>query len=163
MRGFYNILFLCRENAVRSIMAEAYTNSIGKERFQAFSAGEAPAGTINPLTIETLESLGLPTADMRSKSWDEFLRPPAPQMDFVISVCDKDAGEICPVWPNNPVTARWNITDPTLAPLDEQPRAFLQALREVESRIRLLTCLRLEGLDRLSLKHQLHYLDTLKR
>ncbi len=163
MRALYKVLFLCRENAGRSIMAEAYTNSIGRERFQAFSAGQAPARTINPLTIETLESLGLSAAGLRSKSWDEFLRPRAPQMDFVISVCDKDAGEICPVWPNNPVTARWNITDPSLAPLDEQPRAFVQALRELESRIRLLTCLRLEGLDRLSLKHRLHRLDTFER
>lgn len=159
MRGFYNILFLCRENAARSIMAEAYTNSIAKDRFQAFSAGQAPAGQLHPLTVDTLENHGLSTAGMRSKSWDEFLQPDAPPMDFVISVCDKDAGEICPVWPNNPITARWNITDPAMAPSDEQPRAFLKALRELENRIRLLTCLRLEGLDRLSLKLQLDRLD----
>jgi len=160
MNDRYNILFLCRENAARSIIAEAYTNSIGKERFQAFSAGQAPAGEIHPLTVDILETHGLSTTGMRSKSWDEFLRPDAPAMDFVISVCDKDAGEICPVWPNNPITARWNITDPTLASPDELHHAFIKALRELETRIRLLMCLRLEGLDRLSLKRHIDSMDV---
>ena len=156
----YRILFLCRENAARSLIAEAYTNFIGRDRFTAYSAGQEPAGRIHPMTVEVLESHGLSTSGLRSKSWQEFLQPGAPVMDFVISVCDKDAGEVCPAWPNNPITARWNITDPTLAPAAAQHAAFIKAMRELENRIRLLMNLRIEGLERLSLANSINTLDN---
>lgn len=152
MKTRFNILYLCRENAARSIMAEAYTNSIGRARFVAYSAGEAPAEHIHPETVGILERHGLSVGGLHPKSWNEFLLPGAVPMDFVISVCDRDAGEICPVWPNNPITARWNISDPMRAPPERRHAAFVRTLRELENRIRLLMNLRVEGLGRLSLR-----------
>ncbi|MDE1939559.1 MAG: arsenate reductase ArsC [Alphaproteobacteria bacterium] len=153
----YNVLFLCTGNSARSILAEAFLNAEGKGRFRAFSAGSFPKGTVNPHAIALLEHLGLPTADLRSKSWDEFAVSGAPQMDFVFTVCDQAAGEVCPVWPGQPVTAHWGIPDP--AAVDgseaEKMQAFREALRMLSNRIRVFTELPFGKLDRIRLKAHL--------
>jgi arsenate reductase (thioredoxin) len=152
-----NVLFLCTGNSARSILAEAYLNSAGKGKFSAYSAGSHPAGKVNPLALELLQKNRLPTTGLRSKNWDEFARPDAPKLDFVFTVCDNAAGESCPVWPGQPVTAHWGVADPAAVTGSEQERrkAFLRAFTELSARINLLLALPVEKLDRLTLKRKL--------
>ena len=152
-----NVLFLCTGNSARSILAEAYLNSAGRGRFIAHSAGSQPAGKVHPFALELLEKNRLPTNGLRSKNWDEFARPGAPKLDFVFTVCDNAAGETCPVWPGQPVTAHWGIADPAANTGTEQEKrkAFLRAFAELSARINLLLALPLEKLDRLTLKRRL--------
>ena len=153
----FNVLFLCTGNSARSILAEVYLNSAGKGRFAAFSAGSHPAGKVNPFAIELLQKNRLPTSGLRSKNWDEFASSGAPQLDFVFTVCDNAAGEVCPVWPGQPITAHWGVADPAAATGsdDERRKAFLRAFSELSTRINLLLALPLEKLDRLTLKRRL--------
>jgi arsenate reductase len=150
----YNILFLCTGNSARSIMAEALLDHWGKGRFKAYSAGSFPKGAVHPLALDLLERAHLDTRGLRSKSWDEFAKPGAPQMDFVFTVCDQAANEVCPICPGNPVTAHWGVPDPASvegAPADKT-RAFREAFQALEARIKLFISLRLEALDRLAVK-----------
>jgi arsenate reductase len=153
-RRAYNVLFLCTGNSARSILAEAALNEEGKGRFRAYSAGSFPKGQINPLTFALLRQSGLATEGLRSKSWDEFARPGAPEMDFVFTVCDDAAGEVCPVWPGHPVTAHWGVPDPAAVEGDDMRKmeAFRQALRVLTNRIRVFAALPFEKLDRLKLQ-----------
>ncbi len=154
----YNTLFLCTGNSARSIMAEALLNHLGKGRFRTFSAGSHPTGRVNPLTVETLKTARIPSpADLRSKSWDEFARKGAPAMDFVITVCDQAAGEVCPMWPGQPMTAHWGFPDPAAATgTDIERRAvFYEVFRQIRRRIELLLSLPMASLDRLALKREL--------
>jgi arsenate reductase (thioredoxin) len=152
-----NVLFLCTGNSARSILAETYLNTAGKGRFSAHSAGSHPAGKVNRFALELLEKNRLPTAGLRSKNWDEFARPGAPQLDFVFTVCDNAAGEVCPVWPGQPVTAHWGVADPAAVSGSDadKRRAFLRAFSELSTRINLLLALPLDKLDRLTLKRKL--------
>ncbi len=151
----YNVLFICSGNRARSIIAEAVLNRRGKGKFRAFSAGSHPRGEVHPMVLQLLEKNGLPTAGLRSKSWDEYAQPGAPAMDFIFTVCDQAAGEVCPVWPGTPMTAHWGVADPDAATSAEVERKIWQAYRELETRILLFTSLRLEELDRMSLKKRL--------
>ncbi len=153
----YNVLFLCTGNSARSIMAEALLNSIGQGRFRAYSAGSHPTGRVNPLAIGLLQKNRLPSEGLRSKSWDEFARPGAPPLDFVFTVCDQAAGEVCPVWPGQPITAHWGVEDPAAiqGTDEEKRRAFFNAFNVLSTRIRILASLRLESLDRLALHRKL--------
>jgi arsenate reductase len=153
----YNVLFLCTGNSARSIIAEVMMNHLGRGRFRAYSAGSHPTGKVNPHAIETLRSAGLPIAGLRSKSWDEFARPGAPAMDFILTVCDNAAGEACPVWPGKPVTAHWGVPDPAAVEgSDEDKRsAFRNAATTLRRRIELIAGLPVEKLDRLSIQANL--------
>jgi arsenate reductase len=153
----YNVLFLCTGNSARSIMAEVLLNSMGQGRFRAYSAGSHPAGRVNPHALQLLEKNHLPTAGLRSKDWAEFARPGAPDLDFVFTVCDRAAGEVCPVWPGQPMTAHWGIPDPAEVEGSEEQirRAFFQAFHQLQNRIGLFANLPLASLDRLSLQKQL--------
>jgi len=159
----YNVLFLCTGNSARSIIAEALLNQHGQDRFRAYSAGSFPKPAPHPLALELLGKLGFATAGLRSKSWDEFARPGAPQMDFVFTVCDRAASEACPVWPGQPVTAHWGVADPAAVEGGERERreAFRRAFRELENRIRLFASLRVEALDRLALKRKVDEIGRL--
>lgn len=149
----HNVLFLCTGNSARSILAEALLNHWGKGKYLGFSAGSFPKGQVHPLAIELLEWTGLPTEGLRSKSWDEFAAPDAPQIDFVITVCDNAAGEACPLWPGKPITAHWGVADPAAVEGDaEKGAAFRTALAELEARIKLFVNLPIESLDRLALQ-----------
>ena len=149
----YNVLFLCTGNSARSIIAESILRKDGDGRFRAFSAGSAPKGAVNPLALRTLESFGYPTDGMRSKSWLEFAAPDAPVMDFVFTVCDNAAGEACPVWPGQPMTAHWGIEDPAdIEGTDfEKQAAFTIAFRYLKNRIGTFLSLPLRSIDKLSL------------
>jgi arsenate reductase len=149
----YNVLFLCTGNSARSILAESILRKDGRLHFRAFSAGSQPKGTVNPFAIKVLKSLDYPIDDRRSKSWKEFASPNAPVMDFVFTVCDNAAGESCPVWPGQPMTAHWGIEDPAeVEGTDLQKEAaFVAALRYLKNRITIFTSLPLESIDRLSL------------
>jgi arsenate reductase (thioredoxin) len=149
----YNVLFLCTGNSARSILAESILRQDGRTHFRAFSAGSQPKGTVNPFAIKVLKSLDYPTNDLRSKGWEEFARPGAPAMDFVFTVCDNAAGESCPVWPGQPMTAHWGIEDPAeVEGTDIQKEAaFVGALRYLKNRIAIFTSLPLGSIDRLSL------------
>ena len=153
----YNALFLCTGNSARSIMAEALLNLRGAGRFQAYSAGSHPKGQVHSLALEVLTRNHLPADQLRSKSWDEFATPDAPRLDFVFTVCDRAAAEVCPIWPGQPLTAHWGIQDPAEATgsPEEQLRAFQRAFRELDARIMNFTSLRLESLDQLSIQRQL--------
>jgi arsenate reductase len=153
----YNVLFLCTGNSARSILGEVILNNAGDPRFRAYSAGSRPAGRVNPYALELLASLGYETAGLRSKSWDEFAGPDAPAMDFVFTVCDGAASESCPVWPGHPMTAHWGIPDPAAAEGSEaeKRRAFAEAQRMLDNRIRLFRNLPIDSLDRLSLRRNL--------
>jgi arsenate reductase len=153
----HNVLFLCTGNSARSILAEAYLNSAGRGRFAAYSAGSHPAGTVNPYALSLLERSRIPTEGLRSKNWDEFARPGAPKLDFVFTVCDNAAGEACPIWPGQPVSAHWGIQDPAAVQgSDEAKRkAFLKAFTELSTRINLFMSLPVDKLDRLVLKKKL--------
>lgn len=152
----YNVLFLCTGNSARSILAEAYLNHRGQGRFRAYSAGSHPTGEVNPMVLELLKRCGLPASGLRSKSWDEFAEPGAPQLDFVFTVCDRAAGELCPVWPGQPVTAHWGVPDPAAVQGDDRQkmRAVEEALRILERRIDLFMCLPISSLDRMSLRER---------
>jgi arsenate reductase len=152
----YNVLFLCTGNSARSILAEALLNALGQGRFQGYSAGSQPTGKVNPFALEKLEKEGISTEGARSKSWDEFAQPGAPAMDFVFTVCDNAAGEICPVWPGQPITAHWGVFDPPAAggADDETRLAFAQAFAILERRIALFASLNPESLERLALERK---------
>ena len=153
----FNVLFLCTGNSARSILAEVLLNHLGKGRFRAFSAGSHPRGAVHPLAITTLVRNHLPVEGLRSKSWDEFAAPDAPRLDFVFTVCDHAAKEVCPVWPGQPMTAHWGIEDPAAVEgtREEQERAFNLAFRALDARLRIFTSLRLESLDSLALQRKL--------
>lgn len=153
----FNVLFLCTGNSARSVMAEAILNRLGMGRFRAFSAGSRPKGQVHPETIRLLHSLHYDTSGVRSKSWSEFAEPGAPLLDFVFTVCDNAAGETCPVWPGQPMTAHWGIPDPAEATgtAAEKALAFKDAYRMLERRIGIFTSLPLRSLDRLSLQNRL--------
>jgi arsenate reductase len=153
----YNVLFLCTGNSARSILAEALLNHWGRGRFRGFSAGSFPRGQVHPLTLALLDKLGLSLPEARSKSWDEFARPDAPAMDFVFTVCDQAAGEVCPIWPGNPVTAHWGVPDPAAVEGSEEARmaAFRQALHLLDARIKLFLALPVATLDRMALQRQI--------
>lgn len=149
----YNVLFLCTGNSARSILAESILRKDGQGRFRAFSAGSQPKGEVNPFAIKVLKSLDFPIDGLRSKSWEEFAAPDAPVMDFVFTVCDNAAGESCPIWPGQPMTAHWGIEDPAdMQGTDvEKHAAFVTALRYMKNRINAFVSLPLSGIDKLSL------------
>ena len=152
----YHVLFLCTGNSARSLMAEALLEHLGRGRFRAHSAGSFPTGRPNPLALEKLEREGISTHGLRSKSWNEFAQPGAPALDFVITVCDNAAGEICPVWPGHPITAHWGVPDPAAVEGSESEKrlAFAKAFSLLERRISLFAALNPESLDRLALERQ---------
>ena len=153
----FNVLFLCTGNTARSILAECLINRWGKGRFRGFSAGSHPRGYVHPMTLELLRRLDFDTSGLRSKDWAEFARPDAPKLDFVFTVCDNAANEVCPVWPGQPMTAHWGLPDPAAVEGgDEQKRhAFAEAFRHLSNRINLFTSLPMNKLDRLSLQKKL--------
>jgi protein-tyrosine-phosphatase len=153
----FNVLFLCTGNSARSIMAEAILNKIGAGRFRAFSAGSQPKGRLNPYAVQLLQSLGYDTSAQRSKSWTELAKPGAPLLDFVFTVCDDAAGEACPTWPGQPMTAHWGIPDPAQAQGSEAEiaLAFKDAYRMLHQRIGVFTALPIRSLDQLSLQRRL--------
>lgn len=156
MRPF-NVLFLCTGNSARSILAEAYLNAKGKGRFVAYSAGSHPTGKINPFAIELLQRNRIASSGLRSKNWNEFATPAAPKLDFVFTVCDNAAGEACPLWPGQPITAHWGVQDPAAVQGTDEIRrkAFLNAFSELSTRINYLLALPVEKLDRLALQTKL--------
>ena len=157
MQGHYNVLFLCTGNSARSIMAEAILNTLGADRFRAFSAGSHPSGQVQPMAAELAQAMGYPAENMRSKSWDEFAGADAPEMDMVITVCDNAAGEACPVWLGQPTLAHWGVHDPVAENGDEdaRKRAFVSAFAILRRRIELLLALPLDKLDRLAAQAKL--------
>jgi arsenate reductase (thioredoxin) len=150
----YNVLFLCTGNSARSILGEVLIEHWGKGRFNGYSAGSFPKGAVHPLALEELERHHLSTSGLRSKSWNEFARPGTPVMDFVFTVCDQAAGEVCPIWPGNPVTAHWGVPDPAAVQgmEGEQRRAFREAYVVLENRIKLFVALPIDKLDRMAIK-----------
>lgn len=156
----YNVLFLCTGNSARSILAEAILNNRGKGRFKAFSAGSHPKGAVHPLALALLKREGLPTEGLRSTAWDEFARPGAPPLDFVFTVCDNAAGEVCPMWPGQPMTGHWGQPDPAAVEGTdlERTNAFRKAFRMLERRIDLFMALPISTLDRLALGNKVREL-----
>jgi arsenate reductase (thioredoxin) len=150
----FNVLFLCTGNSARSIMAEGLLNKLGAGRFRAYSAGSHPTGTVNPFALEKLKLEGIELSDPRSKNWDEFAQPGSPLLDFVITVCDNAAGEVCPAWPGQPITAHWGVFDPAAVDENEKRIAFAQAFAILERRISIFTNLRFENLEPLILQRQ---------
>lgn len=150
----YNVLFLCTGNSARSIIAESLLNKLGNGRFRAYSAGSHPAGQVNPFALQLLQRDGFSTEGLRSKSWDEFATADAPQMDFVFTVCDKAAGEVCPVWPGQPMTAHWGFEDPVAFQGDDEAKRtlFRHICLQIANRLHLFAALPIEKLDRLKLK-----------
>ncbi|MDH2236570.1 arsenate reductase ArsC [Pigmentiphaga sp. GD03639] len=152
----YNVLFICTGNSARSILAEGLLNGLGKGRFRAYSAGSHPKGEVHPQALVTLERLALPTTGYRSKNWDEFARADAPPLDFIFTVCDNAAGEVCPIWPGKPVSAHWGVPDPAAVEGDdEQRKAFHDAAIALKRRIELFLALPIQKLDGMSLQHEL--------
>lgn len=158
----YNVLFLCTGNSARSIIAEAILNKVGAGRFQAYSAGSHPRGEVNVHALDMLKRLGFDTSKYRSKAWDEFAKPDAPKLDFVITVCDSAAGEVCPVWPGQPMSAHWGMPDP--AAVEGTPSeialAFAETYRMLNNRISAFANLKMSGLDRLSLQKKMADIGT---
>jgi len=150
----YNVLFLCTGNSARSILAEALLGKLGAPRFRAFSAGSQPVGRVNPFAEREMRVMGVDPAGFRSKSWDEFATPDAPPLDFVITVCDNAAGEVCPVWPGQPITAHWGFPDPAAVEGDDAAKqhAFSQLAYQLQTRIQLFLNLPIDKLDRLALQ-----------
>jgi arsenate reductase len=153
----YNVLFICTGNSARSILAEGLLSLLGRGQFKAFSAGSHPTGAVNPLALSTLEKLHIPDQSLRSKNWDEFAQPGAPGLDFVFTVCDKAAGEMCPLWPGQPMTAHWGVADPAAVEgSDEQKaKAFMDTALVLKRRIELMLALPLESLTKLSLQQEI--------
>lgn len=151
----FNVLFLCTGNSARSVLAESILQKDGAGRFRSFSAGSFPKGQVHPMALDVLKAYGFPHEGFRSKSWDEFSGPDAPQIDFIFTVCDNAAGETCPIWPGHPMTAHWGIEDPAAVEGDGQREAFLEALRLLRRRIELFLALPISSLDALSLKAKL--------
>jgi arsenate reductase len=153
----YNVLFLCTGNSARSILAEVLVNHWGRGRFCGMSAGSFPKGAVHPMALKLLQSLKLPTEGLRSKSWDEFAVPGAPPLDFVFTVCDNAAGEVCPIWPGQPMTAHWGVPDPAAVEGSEleQLNAFRETFRTLENRIKVFTSLPLASIERIKLKEHL--------
>jgi arsenate reductase len=153
----YNVLFLCTGNSARSILAEVLVNHWGRGRFHGFSAGSFPKGSVHPMALRLLQHLNMPTDGLRSKSWDEFAAPGAPPLDFVFTVCDNAAGEVCPIWPGQPMTAHWGVPDPAAVEGTEleQMNAFRETFRTLENRIRIFTSLPLESIEAIKLKDHL--------
>jgi arsenate reductase (thioredoxin) len=153
----YNVLFLCTGNSARSILAESLLNHWGMGKFRAFSAGSFPKGLVHPMAVELLKRTNLPAQGFRSKSWDEFASPGAPPIDFIFTVCDNAAGEVCPIWPGKPMTAHWGIADPAAAEGTDTEKAFMfrKALKELEIRIKLFISLPIDSLDALTLQAKL--------
>ena len=158
----YNVLFICTGNSARSVIAEGLMNELGQGRFKAFSAGSQPKGTVHPLALETLAKHRIPTEGFRSKSWEEFARPDAPEMHFVFTVCDQAAGEVCPVWPGQPMTAHWGMPDPAAVEGDEavRERAFRDTLLTTKRRIQLLLSLPLASLDRMAIQKEVRNIGS---
>ena len=152
----YNVLFVCTGNSARSILAESLLNGMAAHRFTAWSAGSQPKGEVHPLALQVLEHLNLPHEGLRSKSWNEFAGPNAPALDFVFTVCDNAAGEVCPVWPGQPISAHWGVADPAAVTGDEEKthRAFNDAFSVLSRRISLFMCLPIEKLSRLALQKE---------
>ena len=159
----YNVLFLCTGNSARSILAESLLTRWGGGRFHAFSAGSFPKGQVHPRALELLKRMNLPSEGFRSKSWDEFAAPGAPQLDFIFTVCDNAAGEVCPVWPGKPMTVHWGIADPAAVEGSDADKAFAfrKALKELENRIKLFIALPIESLDPLALREELRAIGHL--
>jgi arsenate reductase len=160
----FNVLFLCTGNSARSILAEKILAKDGAEKFRAFSAGSQPKGEVNPFALKVLAAAGYPSDGARSKSWDEFAGPDAPQMDFVFTVCDNAAGEACPHWPGQPMTAHWGIEDPAAVEGNniEKERAFVTAFRYLKNRISVFAALPIQSLDRLSLTNRLREIGQME-
>ena len=158
----YHALFICTGNSARSIMAEALLNYLGKGRFEAYSAGSHPTGVVNPSALATLRELHLPTDGLRSKNWDEFAGPDAPRFDLVLTVCDDAAGEVCPVWAGQPMTAHWGVPDPAAfdGPDDRRGKVFLDTALALKKRIELMLALPLERLDRLAMQREVKSIGT---
>ena len=157
MKSHYNVLFLCTGNSARSIMAEAIMNFKGRPQFTAYSAGSHPSGTVRPEALGQLQVAHIPTSGLRSKSWEEFSKPDAPKLDFVFTVCDNAAKEVCPVWPGQPMTAHWGVPDPAavVGTQEEIHKAFRDAFFLLDRRISLFLCLPLASIDHLALKKEL--------
>jgi arsenate reductase len=157
MEPHYNVLFLCTGNSARSVMAEGIMNARGGDRFTAYSAGSHPSGTVRPEALKELEAAGIPTAGLRSKSWEEFAAPDAPTMDFIFTVCDNAANEVCPVWPGHPVTAHWGVPDPSAVKGTDKEiqRAYREAFILLDERIGLFLSLPFASIDGLALKKEL--------
>jgi arsenate reductase (thioredoxin) len=155
--GPLNVLFLCTGNSARSILAESLVNHWGQGNVVGFSAGSSPKGTVHPIALELLKQMKMPVQGMRSKSWDEFAQPHAPRLDFVFTVCDNAASEMCPAWPGQPMTAHWGVADPAAVEGSETDKwlAFRTAFRELESRIKIFTSLPIRSLDRVKLQERL--------
>jgi arsenate reductase (thioredoxin) len=153
----YNVLFLCTGNSARSIMAEALVTTMGQGRFRGFSAGSRPGGKVNPFAIEQVRATGYPVDNLRSKSWDEFAGPDAPQMDFIVTVCDNAAGEVCPVWPGHPVSAHWGFEDPAAVEgSDEEKRAaFSKIFRQIMARMNTFVNLPVDMLDKNAIRSEM--------
>ena len=158
----YNVLFICTGNSARSIIAEGLMNQLGRGRFTAFSAGSHPKGEVHPLALHVLEKNGVEVAGFRSKSWDEFAQPDAPALHFVFTVCDKAAGEVCPAWPGQPITAHWGMPDPAAVEGSEAVKetAFLETMIYMRRRIQLLLALPLASLDRLAIQREVRDIGT---
>jgi arsenate reductase len=158
----YNVLFVCTHNSARSIMAEGLMNSLGKDHFKAWSAGSQPGGTVNPFALRTLSRLRIPTDGYRSKDWDEFARPGAPELDFMFTVCDKAAGEVCPVWPGQPMTAHWGVADPAAfqGTDEEKTKVFWDTAVILKRRIELMLALPLASLDKMSIQREIRHIGT---
>ena len=157
MQAHYNVLFLCTGNSARSIMAEAILNFKGRPTFTAYSAGSHPSGAVRPQALKQLEAAHMPTNALRSKSWDEFAKPGAPKLDFVFTVCDNAAQEVCPVWPGQPMTAHWGVADPAAVSGSQKDieRAFRDAFTTLDRRISLFLCLPLSSIDKLKIQTEL--------
>ena len=160
----FNVLFLCTGNSARSVLAEALLRKLGAGRFNAFSAGSHPKGSVNPFALGLLNSYGFPTEGYRSKSWDEFAAPGAPVMDFVFTVCDSAAGETCPVWPGQPMTAHWGIEDPASVQGSdiEKEKAFVTAFKYLRNRISIFISLPVTSLDKMALRAKLHEIGEME-
>jgi protein-tyrosine-phosphatase len=160
----YNVLFLCTHNSARSIIAECVMNRIGSGKFKAYSAGSQPSGKVHPMALALLQRLNYDTKGLRSKSWEEFAAPDAPELDFVFTVCDNAADEVCPVWPGQPMTAHWGVPDPSMATGNEAERAFAfaDAHRMLNQRIGIFVSLPLSSLDKLSLQKRLDEIGRAK-
>ena len=158
----YYALFICTGNTARSILAEGLLNNLGRGRFKAYSAGSQPKGVVNPFALQTLASWRIPTDGFRSKSWDEFAQPGAPELDFVFTVCDNAAGEVCPFWPGQPMTAHWGVPDPAAVEGsdEEKAKAFFSAAVTLKRRIELMLALPLTSLDKQRIQHEIKDIGT---